>query len=166
VTIKILLGLLISIFASLLEGRYPYLFTIADVTPNIALVWVIILSLRTPVGVATVIGFAVGLLTDMWGEHNLGSHSLMFSVVCFMASSLKDRFYIHSIWAGGLAVALISPIGFAIDIVFRFIFVPGFTLTFWGVLLVLLRAIYNAAIALVLYPLLDGTIKWLTERRA
>jgi rod shape-determining protein MreD len=166
VTVRILLGLLISIVASLLEGRYPYLLTIADVSPNIALVWVIILALRTPVGVATVIGFAVGLLTDLWGEHNLGSHSLMFSVGCFLASSLKDRFYIHSIWAGGLAVLVISPIGFALDIVFRFIFVPGFTLTFWGVLLVILRAIYNAAIALVLYPLLDGTIKWLTERRA
>lgn len=162
---RVLVGFFISVLASLLEGRYPYLLTIEGIAPAIALTWTIIFSLRLGADWSAILGFGIGLLTDVWGDHNLGSHSMAFAIVGYAAGMMHGRFYVHSFLSATLVVGIISPIGFMADVLYRLIFVPGFSITLWGIISLLLRALFNAALTLVLYPLLDRPLTWILKER-
>jgi rod shape-determining protein MreD len=153
------------LLVSLLEGRYPYLFTIEGIAPAIALTWTIIFSLRLGADWSAVLGFGIGLLTDVWSDHNLGSHSMAFAIAGYAAGMLRGRFYVHSFLSAALVVGVISPIAFFSDVFYRLIFVPGFTITLWGIVSLLLRTIFNVLITLILYPLLDRPMTWMVKER-
>jgi rod shape-determining protein MreD len=76
---------------------------------------VLLVAVRARPGVATVVGFAVGLISDSMTPGAFGAGALAFSVVAYSASSLKAAFFADNLALNAVFVFLGKWVG---DLIF------------------------------------------------
>lgn len=67
---------------------------------------VLLVAVRARPGVATLVGFAVGLVSDAMSPGSFGAGALAFSIVAYAASSLKAAFFADNIALNAVFVFL------------------------------------------------------------
>lgn len=67
---------------------------------------VLLVAVRARPGAATLVGFAVGLVSDSLTPDSLGAGALAFSVVAYTASSLKAAFFADNVALNAVFVFL------------------------------------------------------------
>jgi len=76
---------------------------------------VLLVAVRARPGVATIVGFAVGLISDAMTPESFGAGALAFSVVAYTASSLKAAFFADNLALNAVFVFLGKWVG---DLIF------------------------------------------------
>lgn len=138
--------------ATLLQaGLAPYL-AIGGVVPNILLIVVVTLALVEGPNAGAAAGFAAGLMFDLLGAGPVGPMTLVLTVTGFMAGQLHENMFAEG-WLLPLTVlgiaSLLSAIayGLILDILGA-----GGPFLYTLFVKMLPEAIYDAALALLVYP--------------
>ena len=145
-TLVPLVALVLQAWLPRVVGRYDWFDLPLVVTIYFAL------GRRNPIQ-GTVMGAAMGLFEDALSHHAIGINGIAKTVVGFLAGSVGVRIEVENHTIRLLLNFVLSLLSSAI-----YLFVTRFLLGLaleWSWLTELLRAVGNAVIALVLFPLLD-----------
>jgi rod shape-determining protein MreD len=129
----------------------PYL-AIGGVEPNFLLLAVVTLALTEGPVVGASAGFAAGLIFDLLGTGPVGAMALVLTVTGYLAGALQANLFAEG-WRLPLSVlaaaSLLSGVAYALVLQ-----VLGEGGSFWSgvVTVVLPAALYNTALALLIYP--------------
>ncbi len=122
------------------------------VTPNLLLLVVITLAFVEGSSDGAAAGFAAGLLMDLLSTGPIGAWALVMSVTGYLSGSLKQNLFAEG-WLApvtvGAVAALVADFAYLVVVT-----VIGVGPAFWASLgrLVLPRAVYNAALVILVYP--------------
>jgi rod shape-determining protein MreD len=138
--------------ATLLQvGLAPYL-ALGGVVPNVLLLVVVTLALATGPDEGAAVGFTAGLIFDLLGTGPVGPMALVLTIAGFIAGLMHAAMFAEG-WLQPLTVlALASLIAeFAYALVLAFL---GVEIPLWSALAmrILPGAVYNTALALLVYP--------------
>jgi rod shape-determining protein MreD len=140
------------IVATLLQvGLAPYI-QIAGVVPNILLLVVVTLALVEGPSAGALAGFAAGLMFDLLGSGPVGPMVLVLTVTGYMAGQLHENMFAEG-WLLPLTVLGIASLlsALAYGLMLDMLGAGGpFLLTLFTKMLP--EAIYDAALALLVYP--------------
>lgn len=125
------------------------LISIKGITPDIVLIYLIFISLREPQTTSTVIGFAGGLVQDLFSLSILGLSSLTRSISCFITAFFQRSKGIYSILHLALIFFIVTIIN---DRIYQFIYLLGSDQKLFKSFLYhsVPRAIYTTIIALIM----------------
>lgn len=129
----------------------PHL-AIGSVVPNVFLLVVITLAFIEGRSAGAAAGFAAGLLFDLLGTGPVGAAALVFAVTGYIAGSLSEHMFAEG-WLMPLTVVFAASL--SAEIAYAGVLgVLGVGSPFWGTVagVVLPAAVYNGALALLLYP--------------
>lgn len=143
---------LIVLAALLLQSGLAPSMSIGGIVPNFLLLVVVTLALATGPNEGAAAGFAAGILFDLLGSGPIGPMALVLAITGYFAGMLHEAMFAEG-WLLPLTVlaiaALISEFAYAfvLDLL-------GATYPFWKTLVtrVLPGAVYNTALALLIYP--------------
>lgn len=125
---------------------------IAGVVPNLLLLVVITLGLIEGRNAGAIAGFAGGLMFDLLGTGPIGAAALVFAVTGYLAGSLSEHMFAEG-WLMPLTVMFLAT--FSAELVYSIVLMAlGVGSPFWSTFthIVLPAAVYNGALALLLYP--------------
>jgi len=142
-----------SIFvATLLQaGLAPYM-SIGGVTPNFLLLVVVTLALTTGPTEGAVAGFVAGLLFDMLGTGPLGPMALVLSATGYFAGLLHEQMFAEG-WL--LPITVLAIAALSAEVAYGLLLgLLGEGAPFWQSFFtkMLPAAVYNTALALLVYP--------------
>ncbi len=132
-------------------GLAPYL-TIFGVTPNFLLLFTVTIALVAGPREGAVSGFAAGLLFDLLGSGAVGPMALVLAVTGYLAGLMHEQMFAEG-WLLPLTVLFVASLGseIAYGLLNDLLGAGGsFWLTFATKMLP--AAIYNTALALLIYP--------------
>jgi rod shape-determining protein MreD len=124
------------------------------VVPNVIFLVVVTLALVEGPVAGSVAGFIGGLLFDLLGASVVGPYALVFTIVGYAAGLLQANMFAES-WL--LPVSVVFVAGLAAEIAYGLVAVVLDVGTpFWYALgrIMLPGAVYNTALAVLLYPVL------------
>lgn len=139
-------------------GLAPYL-AIGGVVPNFLLLVVVTIALTTGPNEGAAVGFAAGLVFDLLGTAAVGPMALVLTLAGFVAGLLHEAMFAEG-WLLPLIVlgvtALASEVAYGL--LLNLLGVGG---GFWSPLLtkMLPGAVYNTALALLVYPWLARLLR-------
>jgi len=152
---------LVYILLLFIEKNLLHLISIKDVTPDLILIFVIIISLRENKSKATVIGFIAGLIQDVFATGFFGLSTLTKTIVGFWGAFFQQpkKRYNLSAYASVVSILVIVH-----EIIFGFIYNLGIHLGFFRLMFqfMLPRALYTLLSALIIY-LIFKSMLWKTE---
>ncbi|MGB4593117.1 MAG: rod shape-determining protein MreD [Coriobacteriia bacterium] len=125
---------------------------ILGIVPSIPLLVVITLSLVEGPVAGSVAGFIAGLVLDLLGNGPIGAWALVLTLVGYIAGTLEANVFAEG-WLLPVTVALIASIVTELAYLIVLI-VLGTDMPFWRSVttVVLPRGVYEAALALLVYP--------------
>jgi rod shape-determining protein MreD len=139
-------------------------FSIAGVTPDLILIFVVYcgINLRGSRGIG--IGFAVGLIQDCLSGRLLGVNTLSKSLIALFFSALKDKIMVE----GVLAIFLFTITASLLDgIIYYLVLITLFKGEVPGSFLfssLPVYALYNGCVGPVLFYFLDANRKWVLRK--
>lgn len=139
------------IAAVLQAGLAPYL-SIGGVVPNFMMLVVVTLALVEGPGAGASTGFAAGLLFELLGSGPVGPMVLVLTLTGYLAGLMHEKMFAEG-WLLPLTVLAVVSLGAEISygLILNLLDVGGpFWLTF--ITKMLPGAVYNTALALLLYP--------------
>jgi rod shape-determining protein MreD len=138
--------------ASLLQaGLAPYL-AIGGVVPNLLLIVVVTVALIEGPGSGAAAGFAAGLIFDLLGTGPVGPMALVLTTTGYLAGLLHEQMFAEG-WLLPLTVlaiaSLLSEVAYGVMLI-----ALGEGGTFWASMAgkMLPAAVYNVALAVLIYP--------------
>jgi len=138
--------------ATLLQvGLAPYM-EIGGVTPNFILLVVVTLALTTGPTEGAIAGFAGGLLFDLIGTGPVGAMALVLAVTGYLAGLLHEQMFAEG-WLLPITVFAVAALSAEVAYGLMLMLV-GEGGPFWSSFLtkMLPGAVYNTALALLIYP--------------
>jgi len=129
----------------------PHL-AIGGVVPNVFILVVLTLALLEGPNAGAASGFAAGLLFDLLGTGPVGAAALVLAVTGYIAGSLSEHMFAEG-WLMPVTVVFIA--GLSAEVAYALVLaVLGAGNPFWTslVTVILPAAVYNGALALLLYP--------------
>ncbi len=136
----------------------PYV-SLGGVVPNFLLLIVVTLALTTGPEEGATVGFIAGCAFDLIGAGPVGPMALVMSVAGFVAGLLHEAMFAEG-WLLPLTVlavtALVSEIAYT-----TLLLLLGVEIPFWRAIVtkVLPAAVYNTALALLVYPWLARLVR-------
>ncbi len=138
--------------ATLLQvGLAPYM-SIGGVTPNFLLIVVVTLALTMGPTEGAIAGFSAGLLFDLVGTGPLGPMALVLSVTGYLAGLLHEQMFAEG-WLLPITVFAIAAL--SAEVAYGLVLgILGEGGPFWQSFFtrMLPAAVYNTALALLVYP--------------
>lgn len=129
----------------------PYI-AIGGVTPNVLLLAAVTIALVSGPRAGMTAGFAAGLLFDLLGTAPIGAAALVFCLVGFVAGSIQQNTFADG-WLVPLVIVLFATLTAEVGYVLLLTVLGETGLTFGAVVLrALAAALYNAALAVLVYP--------------
>ncbi|MDR2196752.1 MAG: rod shape-determining protein MreD [Coriobacteriales bacterium] len=128
---------------------------IRGVVPNLILVVVVLVAMRSEVLPATVAGFLLGLVFDLVTAGPVGGMSLIMALLAYSASSLKKDLF-EGNWVAQVLMLLVAA--FAGELLHNALYsIIGYDRDFFASLLLraLPGALYDSLFGLILFPLLQ-----------
>lgn len=150
---KRLIPVIVAVLVALVlqSALAPYM-SIGGVVPNFLLLVVVTLALATSPNQGATAGFAAGLLFDLLGTGPVGPMALVLSITGYFAGMLHEAMFAEG-WLLPLTVLAVAALlsEFAYALVLDLL---GATYPFWSTFVtrVLPGAVYNTALALLVYP--------------
>lgn len=132
---------------------------VAGVVPSFPLLVVITLALVEGPTAGAVVGFVAGLLLDLLGSGPVGAWAFVLTLVGYGAGLLEANVFAEG-WLLPFTVAMVA--GLAAELLYLLVsIVLGAGLPFWRSLawVVLPRGMYNAVLALAVYPWLARALR-------
>lgn len=132
---------------------------VAEVVPSFPLLVVITLALVQGAASGAVAGFVAGLLLDLLGTGPIGAWAFVLTLVGYVAGLLEANVFAEG-WLLPFTVALLA--GLAAEMLYLLVLIVlGSEMPFWRSLasVVLPRGMYNAVLALVIYPWLARAVR-------
>lgn len=145
-----------------LEKNLLHLISINNMTPDLILIFVIIISLRENRSRATLIGFAAGLIQDAFITHFFGLSALAKSTVGFWGVFFqrpKKKYNLATFSVAVLALVLVHELIWGA--VYNFGVKFGFFRILWQ--FVIPRTMYTSVFAVILY-LIFKSMLWKSEQ--
>lgn len=144
----------IAIFgAALLQAALAPHIAVFGVVPNLLFLVVVTVALMSGPGAGCAAGFAAGLVFDLLGVGPIGPSALVLTVVGYFAGTLHENLFAEG-WLAPLTVVFMA--GLSAEVAYGLVLaVLGASEAGFGVSLVrvmLPGAVYNTAIALLIYP--------------
>ena len=136
----------------------PYM-SIFGVVPNLLFLVVVALALVEGPEAGCIAGFVAGLLFDLLGSSVVGPYALVFSVVGYSAGLLQANMFAEG-WLMPVSVVFVAGLGaelaHGLILVILDVGVP-----FWTALvrIMLPGALYNTALAVLVFPLLARVLR-------
>lgn len=145
-----------------IENNLLHLISIKNVTPDLILIFVIIISLRESKNKATAIGFLAGLIQDVFTTGFWGLSALTKSIVGFWGVFFQQPKKRYNLSYFAVVVSVLVVIH---EIIFGLIYNLGTRIGFFQLLLEYMfpRAIYTGIIALITYMIFKPML-WKSER--
>lgn len=140
------------VIAVLLQVAIAPHIAVGGVVPNLLLLVVITLALIEGRTAGAAAGFAAGLLFDLLAGSAIGAAALVFTVTGYLAGSLQENMFAEG-WLMPPTVVFVASLSteIAYAIVLSLVGAGSpFWTSFWSVILP--AAVYNGALALLLYP--------------
>lgn len=133
-----------------IEKNFLYLIAINDVTPDLVLIFVIIISLGENKNTATLIGFLAGLIQDVFIIGFWGLSALTKSVVGFWGGFFQQSTKKYNL---SYYLVVVSILVFVHELIFGFIYNFGSRLGFFQVLMqfIIPRTLYTGVFAVIVY---------------
>ena len=139
-------------------------FSIAGVTPDLALIFVVYCGIHFKGSRGIAMGFTVGLVQDCLSGGLLGVNTLSKSLISFFFSTLKDKIMVEGLLPIFLFIITASFLdGFIFYLVLVTLFkgeVPG-SFLFSSLPM---YAIYNGCVGPILFYILDSNRKWVSRK--
>jgi rod shape-determining protein MreD len=139
--------------AVLQAGLAPYL-AIGQVVPNFLLLVVITIALVEGPGPGAAVGFSAGLIFDLLGSGPVGPMLLVLTLTGYLTGLMHENMFAEG-WLLPLTVLAIATL--SAEVAYGLILILlGAGGPFWATFLtkMLPGAVYNTALALLIYPLL------------
>jgi len=145
-----------------IEKNLLHLISIKNVTPDLVLIFIIIISLRESKNKSTAIGFFAGLIQDVFTTGFWGLSALTKSIVGFWGCFFRQPKKQYSLSYYAVIVSILVLIH---EIIFGVIYNLGTHVGFFRLLFefMLPRAIYTAVIAIIIYMIFKQML-WKSER--
>jgi len=145
-----------------IETNLLHLVSINNVTPDLILVFVIIISLQENRSKATLIGFVAGLIQDIFSTHFFGLSALTKSIVGFWGVQFQQSKRNYNLSYYLLVVAILTLLQ---EFIFGFIYNFGTQLGFFRLCwqYALPKALYTLFMAVIAY-LIFRPMLWRSER--
>jgi len=145
-----------------IEKNLLHLISIKNITPDLILIFVIIVSLRENKNKATVIGFLAGLIQDVIATGFWGLSALTKSIVGFWGGFFQQPPKRYNLSFYLVAVSILVLVH---EIIFGFIYNLGTHSGFFRLLLqfIIPRALYTLVFAIIIY-LIFKPVLWKSER--
>lgn len=155
--------IVIFVILLIVETNFVQLIAIKDVTPDLILIFVIIVSLREHRNRAGAIGFFAGLIQDAMTTHFFGLSALAKTIVGFWGSFFQRPNKKYNLISYLIAVVSLVLIH---EVIFGFIYKLSLHLGFFKGLIrfIIPRALYTSFFALMVYLLFSERL-WKTEER-
>ncbi len=129
----------------------PYL-AIAGVTPNALLLAAVTIALVKGPRAGMLAGFSAGLLFDLLGTAPVGVGALFLCLVGFVAGSVQENTFSEG-WLVPLVIVSFATLTFEVGYVLVLAVLGESAVTFGDLVgLALPAALYNSALALLVYP--------------
>ncbi len=160
---QLLKYIVILVLLLIAEINLMQLIAIKDVTPDLVLIFVIIISLRENRNRAGMIGFFAGLAQDVMLTHFFGLSALAKTIVGFWGSFFQRPNKKYNLPSYLIAVVTLV---FTHEIIFGFIYNLSLHLGFFKTLssFIIPRGLYTSCFALMVYLLFRARL-WKTEER-
>jgi rod shape-determining protein MreD len=139
-------------------------FSIADVTPDLALIFVVFCGIHFKGSRGIGMGFAVGLIQDCLSGGLLGVNTLSKSLISFFFSTLKEKLMVEGLFPIFLFIIAASLLD---GIIFYLVLVTLFKGDVPGSFLfssLPIYAIYNGCVGPILFYFLDINKKWVQRK--
>jgi len=144
------------------EKNLLHFISIRSITPDLILIFVIIISLQENKSKSTIIGFFAGLIQDIFATYFFGLSALTKSIVGFWGVFFQQpkKKYNLSFYTTTFAVLVLVH-----DIIFGIIYNLGTHSGFFRLMLqfILPRTLYTVLIAVIVY-LIFKPVLWKSER--
>jgi len=141
----------LAVATALQAGLAPYL-AIGPVVPNFLLLVVITIALVEGPGAGAAVGFSAGLIFDLLGTGPVGPMVLVLALTGYFTGLMHENMFAEG-WLLPLTVLAIATLSaeVAYGLILMLLSVGG---TFWWTFLtkMLPGAVYNTALALLIYP--------------
>ncbi len=130
------------------EKNLLHLISIKNVTPDLILIFVIMVSLREKRSKSTVIGFCSGLIQDAFVTHFFGLSALAKSIVGFWGVFFQRPKKKYNLSSFAVAVVILT---FVHEIIFGFVYNLGVHIGFFRLLLyfIIPRMLYTVTFGLI-----------------
>lgn len=129
------------------------------IVPNLVFLVIVTLAVLEGPVAGSVAGFVGGLLFDLLGASVVGPYALVFSLVGYVAGLLKANLFAEG-WL--LPVTVVFVAGLGAEVAYGILMtVLDVGLPFWQTFLriMLPGAVYNTALAVLLYPVLSRVLR-------
>jgi rod shape-determining protein MreD len=148
-----LLPTLLALFAAaiLQAALAPYL-SIGQVVPNFLLLVVVTIALVEGPGPGAAVGFSAGLVFDLLGSGPVGPMMIVLTLTGYLAGLMHENMFAEG-WLLPLSVLAIASL--SAEVAYGLILILlGSGIPFWWTFLtkMLPAAVYNTALALLIYP--------------
>lgn len=126
----------------------PFL-SVANIIPDILLIWVVYTALQSGQLAATVLGFAAGLFVDLLSGQFLGLSALSKTVVGFAAGYFYNDNKVDFTIARPEFLAIAALMSLVHNVIYFLVFVQGTEIGFWAAMLRfgLFATIYTTVVA-------------------
>ncbi|UCE04713.1 MAG: rod shape-determining protein MreD [bacterium] len=143
------------------EKNLLHLISIKEVTPDLILIFVIIISLGEKKSKATIIGFFAGLIQDVFTTGFFGLSALTKTIVGFWGTFFQQPKKRYNLSTYAIAVSILVIVH---EIIFRFIYNLGTHIGFFQLVVQIMfpRALYTLLFALIIY-LIFKPMFWKSE---
>ncbi|GJL77721.1 MAG: rod shape-determining protein MreD [Nitrospinaceae bacterium] len=138
--------------------------SIAGVTPDLILIFVVFCGINMHGGRGVGMGFAVGFIQDCLSGGLLGVNTLSKSLIAFIFSALKDKILVEGLLSIFLFIIFASMLD---GMIFYLVMVTLFKGEISGSFLfssVPVYAIYNGCVGPILFYILDLNRRWIHRR--
>jgi rod shape-determining protein MreD len=145
----------VTIAAVLLQIIIAPHIAIGGVVPNIVLVAVVLVAMRSEVISATIVGFVLGLVFDLATSGPVGGMSLVMALLSYGVSSFRKDIFQDN-WVMQVIVLLLAA--FAGELLHNVLYsIIGYDTDFLSSLLrrALPGALYDSLVGLILFPILQ-----------
>lgn len=148
-----LLILTIVFLCLILPGTLFHYWSWAGIKPDLAMLWVIYLTLHNRPMQGIAYGFAIGLIVDMYLGRYIGLYAITLAVVALLISFFQQRWYKENILLTTVLVFIVTVIGQTIIVIVAK--TAGLNWFFGEAIKVIFGiALYNALLVPITFPLI------------
>ena len=142
--------IIIYVLLLFIEKNLVHLIAIKHITPDLILIFVIIISLREDRGKSTVIGFFAGLFQDVFTTGFFGLSAMTKSMVGFLGFVFQQPKKKYNLT---YYIIIFAILVFIHEIIYQFIYSLGGHISFFRLLFyyIIPKAIYTVIVAIMVY---------------
>ena len=137
-----------------LHANFFNWFNIDGVQPNLFVVLVLIIGMFSNKKVGAIAGFIIGLYTDFLYSNCIGISSLLFAVIGYNGSVLKNRFSAESKITIIIVESIVTVLYEIILVAYRALALGAYIDVLSGIYILFVEIVFNALLVIILYPLI------------